>query len=96
MIQLVQLVSASQANELLTAKMARIGYANRNIGTQPRVIWKVVNDVKMRLGLLDGSVKGTKVVGGRVEKTKTHGPVRDGVNARGSGKGERGGKSGKI
>jgi hypothetical protein len=76
--------------------MARIGYANRNIGTQPRVIWKVVNDVKMRLGLLDGSVKGTKVVGGRVEKTKTHGPVRDGVNARGSGKGERGGKSGKI
>jgi hypothetical protein len=96
MIQLVELVSPAQANELLTAKMARTGLQNRAIGTQPRIIWEVVEDVKKRLGLLKSSMTGSKVAGGRIEKTKTHGPVRGGVNARGSGKSERGGKSNKI
>lgn len=96
MLQLVPLVSPTQANELLTTKMARIGLPSRGIGTQPGIIWKVVEDVKKGLGLLDSSVTGMKVAGGRVEKTKTHGHIRGGANARGNGKGERGGKSGKI
>jgi hypothetical protein len=97
MLQLVPLVSPAQANELLTTKMARIGLPSRGIGTQPRIIWRVVEDVKKRLVLLDGSAIGTKVAEGRVEKTKTHGPVRGGVNTHGSsGKAQRGGKSGKI
>jgi hypothetical protein len=81
----------------LTTKIARIGRPNREIGTQPRIIWEVVEDVKKSLGLLDGNVKGQKRVSGpRVDK-KTHGPMRGGVNARGgSGNGERDGKSGKI
>lgn len=97
MLQLVPLVSPAEANELLTTKMARIGLPNRGIGTQPGIIWKVVEDTKKRVGLLDDSAMGTKVAGGRVEKTKTHGPMRSGVSARGSiREAQRGGKSGKI
>lgn len=50
MLQLVPIVSASRANELLTAKMAKIGFPDRNIGTQPRVVWEVVSDMKGRIG----------------------------------------------
>ena len=92
MFQLVQLVSPARANELLTAKMAAMGHRDRDIGTQPRVIWEVVSDVKQRLRQ-EGSATGKKVAGARIEKT--HGTSR-GVNARGNGKGQRGGKSGKI
>jgi len=94
MIQLVQLVSPDQANALLTAKMADIGLRDREVGTQPRVVREVVDEVKKSLGL-KGSAMGKKVAGARVEKTKTHGTVR-GVNARGNGKGQQGRKSGKI
>ena len=92
MIQLVQLVSPAQANALLTAKLAAIGHRDRDIGTQPRLIREVVDEVKKHLGL-NGSTMGKKA-GARVEKT--HGTSR-GVNARGSGKGQcGGGKSSKI
>lgn len=92
MLQLVQLVSPTRANELLTAKMAAMGHRDRDIGTQPGVIWEVVSDVKQRLRQ-EESATGKKVAGARIEKT--HGTSR-GVNARGNGKGQRGGKSGKI
>jgi hypothetical protein len=94
MIQLVQLVSPAQANALLTAKMAGIGLRDREIGTQPRVVREVVDEVKKGLGL-GGSTVGKKVAGGRVEKT--HDSVRGGgVKVRGNGKGQQGRKSGKI
>jgi hypothetical protein len=93
MIQLVQLVSPAQANELLTARMADIGLRDPEVGTQPRVVREVVDEVKKGLGL-GGSTVGKKVAAARVEKTQ--GTSR-GVKARGSEKGKRGGgKSGKI
>ncbi|KAM0701808.1 hypothetical protein Q7P35_010717 [Cladosporium inversicolor] len=58
MLQLVPLVSAPRANELLTAKMAKIGFPSREIGTQPRVVWEVVSDVKKYLEPKYGSAVG--------------------------------------
>lgn len=80
MIQLIPLVSASQANSLLTAKMALIGQPHRNIGTQPVILWQVLNDVKQRSG------KKSRI-------GKKHSAAR-GANAK--ERGPRGGKSGKI
>ena len=83
----MQLVSPVQANELLTAKMADIGYPDREVGTQPRVVREVVDEVEKGLGL-GGSTVGKKVAGGRVEKTRDS--VRGGgVKARGDRKGQQ-------
>jgi hypothetical protein len=56
MLKLVQLVSAEQANELLTAKLAAEGFLDREIGTQPRVVREVVLDVKKVVGRREGGV----------------------------------------
>jgi hypothetical protein len=81
MLKLVQLVSAEQANELLTAKLAAEGFLDREIGTQPRVVREVVLDVKKVVGRREGGVAKfghDDRVGGGV-------PV-----ARGGGRGGRG------
>lgn len=63
MIQLVQLVSAPQANALLTAKMAAIGRPDRNIGTQPQLLWLVVYEAKVRSGQTANVIAGNEYKG---------------------------------
>lgn len=50
MVQLIPLVAPSQANALLTAKMAAIGCPDRNIGTQTQLLWLVVYEARVRTG----------------------------------------------
>jgi hypothetical protein len=96
MLKLVQLVSAEQANELLTAKFAAEGYPDRAIGTQPRVVREVVLDVKRVVGRRDGGVGKfghDDRVGGGVSGARGGG--RGGRGGRGAGRGlGRGGRSG--
>ena len=63
MIQLVQLVTPSQANELLTNTMAAIGRPEREIGTQPRLLWLVVYEAKVRSGKTAGVIAGNEYKG---------------------------------
>jgi hypothetical protein len=92
MLKLVNLVSAAQANELLTAKMAKVGFPDRSIGTQPHIIRDVVLDVRKRLGLSDEE-KVAKRAMRRDNKKKAIMSMR---NARGFSTEQRGGKKGKI
>jgi hypothetical protein len=93
MSKLVRLVHVKQANELLTTKLAAVGFPDRDIGIQPHVVNSVVRHVKKRLGLVDGAVGKKAAVrrGGKAHK------IVRGANARsGGGKGQRNGRQGKI
>jgi hypothetical protein len=57
MFQLVQLVSAPQANALLTAKMAAIGRPDRSIGAQTQLLWLVVYEARVRTGCTASVIK---------------------------------------
>jgi hypothetical protein len=57
MFQLVQLVSAPQANALLTAKIAAIGRPDRSIGAQTQLLWLVVYEARVRTGRTASVIK---------------------------------------
>lgn len=50
MIQLIPLVTPSQANALLTAKMAAIGRPNLDIASQLQLLWLIVYEARVRTG----------------------------------------------
>lgn len=78
MLKLVPLVSAAQANELLTAKMATSHPGERDKGMGPWVVRYAVADVRKRLGKKAGGPLGNRgKVQGRMAPMQSHGQ-RDG------------------
>lgn len=85
MLKLVPLISAAQANELLTAKMATTGAEHRDRGVETWVVRRVVADVNKHLEQIAGlSLGNTGKVQGRVAPMQSHGQ-RDGKEKLGGG-----------